>query len=171
MATELHDLTVPVLIRGLNAMAAFLEKGRAHAEASGMPEAQLIEARLYEDMAPLPAQVQRATDSAKFLAVRLGQVENVAMPDIETSFAELQDRIARTVAFLEAVPPEAINGREEADVQLVTPNRTIDFKGRDYALAFALPNFFFHVTAAYAILRNQGVPVGKLDYLGTQRAA
>jgi hypothetical protein len=166
MATDLYNLTVPVYLRGFAAMAGFLEKGRAHADAQGMPHAELLEARLYEDMAPLTSQVQRASDSAKFVAIRIGQVENVAMEDTEASFAELQHRIARTVAFLKAVPREAIDGREDADVELVTPNRTLAFKGRDYVMGFALPNFYFHVTTAYAILRMKGVPVGKRDFLG-----
>lgn len=166
MATELYDLTIPAFLRGFSAMAAFLEKGRAHADAEGVAHEELLSARLYADMAPLTGQVQRASDAAKFTAARLGQIEAPAMPDTEASFAELQDRIARTVTFLKSVPAEAINGREDADVTLVTPSRSIPFKGRNYALGFALPNFYFHLTTAYGILRMKGVPLGKLDYLG-----
>jgi hypothetical protein len=169
MATELYDLTVPAFTRGLTAMAAFLEKGRAWAEEKGLPESTLIEARLYEDMHPLPYQVQRVSDSAKFTVQRLGELEPVPMEDNETSFAQLQDRISRTLALLAAVKPEQINGREGADVVLKTPRGDLPFKGLDYAIGFALPNFYFHVTAAYAILRNQGVPVGKMDFLGAPR--
>jgi hypothetical protein len=166
MATELHDLTVPVFLRGLTAMAGFLDKGRAHADDTGMAHAELIEARLAPDMHPLPYQLQRACDFAKLAAVRLGQVENVPMEDTETSFAELQERIARTIAFLKAVPAEAVNGREDAEIVIKTPNRSFEMSGRDYALGFVLPNFYFHLTTAYALLRMKGVPVGKMDFIG-----
>jgi hypothetical protein len=166
MATEFYDLSVPVFLRGFKAMAAFLEKARAHADANGIAHEDLLTARLYEDMAPLTSQVQRASDAAKFAAARLGGVEAPGMPDTETSFAELQARIAATVDFLNSVPREAVNGREDADVEVKTPSRSFQFKGRGYLLGFALPNFYFHVTTAYGILRHKGVPLGKMDYLG-----
>lgn len=166
LATELYDLTVPVFLRGFRAMAGFLEKARVHADASGIAHDELLGARLYEDMHPLPYQVQRASDAAKLATTRLGQLEPLPMEDNEASFADLQDRIARTVAYLEAAPAAAINGREDAAIVIATPNRSFEMKGRDYALGFALPNFYFHVTAAYAILRTKGVPLGKMDFLG-----
>jgi uncharacterized protein len=166
MATELYDLTVPVLVRGFRAMAGFLDKGRAFAEAEGMPPERLLQARLHDDMAPLVAQVQRASDTAKFAMVRLAEIDNVAMPDEEASFADLQARIDKTVALLEGVAPAAINGREEAAIELKTPSNAFTFTGRAYALGFVLPNFYFHSTTAYAILRHRGVPVGKMDFLG-----
>lgn len=131
-----------------------------------MPHTSLLDARLFEDMAPLTAQIQRASDTAKFAVVRVGQVENVAMADDEQSFDDLQNRIKRTIAFLETVAAVSMNGRDEAEVVLPAPNGAMTFTGRDYLLGFALPNFFFHVTTAYAILRHKGVPVGKLDYIG-----
>lgn len=166
MATELYDISIPVFLRGFRTMSAYLEKARAHAETNGIPEADLIEARLIEDMHALPAQVQRASDAAKLFAVRTGQLDNVPMQDEEKSFAELQDRIARTVAFLEAVPPAAINGREDAEITITLPNRSFTWTGRAYLLDFAMPNFYFHLTAAYAILRHKGAPLGKMDFLG-----
>ncbi|MDT8757147.1 DUF1993 domain-containing protein [Sphingomonas psychrotolerans] len=166
MATELYDLTVPVFLRGFAAMAAFLEKARAHADEHGVAHDDLLTARLYEDMAPLTSQIQRASDAAKFAVSRLAAIEPPAMPDTEASFDELQARIAATVAFLNAVPREAIDGREDADIELKTPSGSFPFKGRGYVLGFALPNFYFHVTTAYAILRHKGVPLGKRDYLG-----
>ena len=166
MATELYDLSTPVFLRGFTAMAGFLEKGRAHAEATGMAEADLLDAKLYEDMKPLTYQIQRASDAAKFTTMRLGQVENEPMEDNEASFAALQDRVARTIAFIEAVPASAINGREDAVVTITLPNRSFEMTGRNYLLGFALPNFYFHVTTAYAILRHKGVPIGKIDFLG-----
>ncbi len=166
MATELYDLTVPAFLRGFAAMGRFLEKGCAFADEHGIAHAELLEARLHQDMKPLTYQVQRCSDAAKCAAVRIGQVESVAMADDEASFADLQGRIARTVAFLEGVPRAAIDGREDAEILVATPGRSLTFTGRSYALGFVLPNFYFHMTAAYAILRMQGVPLGKMDYLG-----
>jgi hypothetical protein len=166
MATELYDLTVPVFLRSFAALSALLEKGRAFADENGLDHAKLLDARLADDMAPLTSQIQRASDSAKGAAVRLGGVTNVAMADTEVSFDDLQARIAATVAFLKSVPREAIDGQEARAVTLPTPGGPIEFTGIGYALGFALPNVFFHVTTAYAILRHKGVPLGKLDYLG-----
>ncbi len=166
MATELYDLTVPALERGLAALSGILAKAEAFADEQGLAHDVLLQARLIADMQTLVYQVQRVSDSAKGAVVRLGQAENPVMEDNEASFADLQARIARTVAFVQSVPRSAIDGREDADVVLKTPGGDIHFKGRDYALGFVLPNFYFHVTAAYAILRHKGVPLGKLDYLG-----
>jgi len=166
MATQLYDLTVPVFLRGFHSMSAFLAKGEAFAAEKGLDPAELVNARLIEDMAPLTAQVQRASDSAKLAMVRIGGVENVAMPDEEASFADLQARIAKTVAFLQAVQRDAIDGKEDAPVEIKLPNRTLNFTGSTYVLGFVLPNFYFHVTTAYALLRQKGVPIGKMDYLG-----
>lgn len=168
MTTSLYDLTVPALIRGLTAMAAFLEKGRAWAEEKGVDPATLTGARLYEDMAPLTSQVQRATDAAKFAAVRLGKIENVKFEDDEVTFADLQARIAKTLDFLRAAPREAIDGNEDIDVLLTFPGGEMKFKGLAYAQTFVLPNFYFHLTVAYSLLRHHGVPVGKRDFLGGQ---
>lgn len=166
MATELYDLTVPAFLRAFGAMSAFLAKGEAWAEEHGIDPATLLTARLYDDMAPLTAQVQRASDAAKFAVVRIGGVEAPAMADDEASFADLHARIGKTVDLLRSVPPEAMNGQEDKIVTLTTPGRSLDFTGRSYALGFVLPNFYFHVTTGYAILRTKGVPVGKMDYLG-----
>ncbi len=166
MPVSLYDASIPMFIRYLKNMAAFLEKGRSFAEAQNMPHAALLEARLYEDMHPLTTQVQRASDAAKFVAARVGNIEAPAMPDTETSFEELAARIAATVAFLETVPADCMDGRETDEIVLKTPSRSFTFTGRDYVLGFAVPNFLFHVTTAYALLRMKGVPVGKMDYLG-----
>ncbi|AJP74432.1 DUF1993 domain-containing protein [Sphingomonas hengshuiensis] len=166
MATELHALTVPPLRRGLTQLAAILEKGRAFAEEQGFPPETLLEARLAEDMATLIRQVQLASDSAKFAGARLAGITPPPMADTETSFAELADRVAATIAFLDTIPPEAMQGREETDVTLKTSSRSFEFKALAYLQRFALPNFYFHVTTAYAILRHKGVPLAKPDYLG-----
>ena len=167
MAIDLYDLTVPAFLRGFAALSAFLTKAESWAAENDVDPADLLTAKLYDDMAPLTAQIQRASDTAKGAAVRIGGIENVPMADGETTFADLQSRIARTVDFLEAVPPEAMNGQEARPVTLTTPSRSVDFTGLGFAQGFVLPNFYFHVTTAYAILRMKGVPLGKLDYLGS----
>jgi hypothetical protein len=166
MSLSLYDVSVPVFLRGFEAMSAFLEKGRTYADGNGIAHAELLEARLAPDMAPLTAQIQRASDSARLCAARVGQLDAPAMPDEEVSFDDLQARIAATVAFLKSVPPQSMDGRDEAEVVLTFPNGSMTFTARDYVLGFALPNFFFHVTTAYALLRHKGVPVGKMDFLG-----
>jgi hypothetical protein len=166
MSTPLYDLSVPVFIRGLTNLSALLAKAEAHAAGEGKPAEVYLEARLFPDMAALASQVQRASDGTRFFVARIGQLDNPPMEDKETSFAELQARIAATIAYLEAAPRGAIDGREDADIELKTPRATMQFKGLSYLLDFALPNFFFHVTTAYALLRHQGVPIGKMDFLG-----
>lgn len=166
MATDLYDLTVPAFIRGLRALSGVLAKGEAFARENGIDPATLTSARLIEDMGPLTAQVQIATDAAKGCVIRLGELDPVPMADTELTFGELQARIDKTIAFLESVPREKIDGREDADVVLKTPGGDYLFKGRAHVLTFSLPNFYFHVSMAYALLRRAGVPVGKLDYLG-----
>lgn len=168
MPTSLYDLTIPVFLRGLRNLDAVLRKGEDFAAAEGVDLQTLFEARLAPDMYPLPGQIQRASDTAKFAAVRLGGVENVSFPDDEKSFEDLHARIAKTVDFLKAAPREAIDGKEGAEVILKSGGGERRFTGIDYALGFALPNFFFHVTTAYGILRHKGVPLGKLDYLGRE---
>ncbi len=160
-------MTVPVFTRALRNLSAFLDKGRAFADGQGIPHADLLEARLFPDMAPLIAQIQRASDTAKGTLVRVGGVPNAAFPDDEASFEDLQGRIARTIAFLEAAPADALTGKEDATVLFETASRSVTFTGLSYVQHFALPNFFFHVTTAYALLRHKGVPVGKMDFLGS----
>lgn len=163
---SLYDVSVPVFIRGLENLDVFLAKGADWCADQGRPESELTAARLIDDMHPLTAQIQRASDSAKGLAVRIGGIENVAMPDEEVTIADLRARIAKTIAVLKAAPREGFDGKEDAPIEVWTPRATMLFKGRDYVLDFAVPNFFFHVTTAYALLRKEGVPVGKADYIG-----
>lgn len=166
MATALYDLTVPMFIRGLNALSGLLDKGAAFAAEKGIDPATLTSAQLIADMKPLTAQVQFACDTAKGTVTRLGDLEPVAMADTELTFDELQARIARTIALLETVPREKIDGREDAAVVLKVPGGEIPFTGSSHVLTFSLPNFYFHLTMAYALLRQAGVPIGKIDFLG-----
>ena len=166
MQLHLYDITVPPLIRGLRILDNLLDRGRAHADSTGMAHDDMLGARLIDDMMTLTQQVQRASDTSKLAAVRLGDVANIPMTDNETSFDQLKERIAATIAFLQDVPSDAINDNADKEVTMSAGSNQRQLSARDYALQFALPNFFFHLTTAYDILRHKGVPVGKRDYLG-----
>jgi hypothetical protein len=168
MSLSLYDVSIPVFARSLRNLSAFLERGRIWADENGLAHAELLEAKLYPDMKPLTYQVQRANDAACFTAVRVAQVDPPGIADDEKSFDELQARIAATLGFLDAVPKTAMQGREDAEVILKTPDRELTFTARDYVLGFAVPNFFFHVTTAYGLLRHNGVPLGKTDFIGAR---
>jgi hypothetical protein len=147
-------------------LAAVLEKGAADAQARGYAPDVLIEARLAPDMHKLSRQVQIASDMVKNGAARLAGIDAPSFPDNETSFTELQARIARTVAFLETVDEPALQGAEAREIVLKFPGREMHFSGAEYLTGFVLPNLFFHVTTAYNILRHNGVSLGKRDYMG-----
>ncbi|CAG9181124.1 DUF1993 domain-containing protein [Cupriavidus respiraculi] len=166
MSLSMYEASVPLFIRALNNLSAILEKGAAHAQAQGMDPADLIQTRLVSDMDALPAQIQRASDSAKGCAARLAGIEVPGMADTETTFAELQERIAKTVAFLKTITPAQLEGSETRRIELKVPPEPMYFDGKAYLLGFALPNFYFHITTAYDILRHKGVQIGKRDYLG-----
>ncbi|HJS35214.1 MAG TPA: DUF1993 domain-containing protein [Pseudoxanthomonas sp.] len=166
-ALSMYQASVPVFLRALGNLRQVLEKGEAHARAQGYEPAVLLQSRLYPDMLPLVRQVQMATDTAKFGAARLTGVESPRFEDIETTFAELFARLDAVSAYLGTFEESAFEGSEDRAVTLSTRSRgDLTFNGRGYLLGFALPNLFFHVTIAYAILRHNGVPLGKLDYLG-----
>jgi hypothetical protein len=166
MPLTMSALTLPAVERALTNLSAILDKGLAHAQATGTDPDTLVQARLAPDMLTLAGQVQRASDSAKGLVARLAGVENPSMPDDETTFAQLQDRIARTLAFVRGVDRKLLDGSEARTVGLPVRGQTITLGGQAYLMGFALPNIHFHVTTAYAILRHNGAPLGKLDYLG-----
>lgn len=163
---SLYDVTIPVFIRALENLDGLLDKGAAHFAETGRGEAELTGTRLIEDMHPLTAQIQRASDSAKGVATRIGGVENVPMPDEEKTISELKARIARTIAVLKQADRAAFDGKEDMPVEVWTPQAALLFTGKSYVLDFAIPNFFFHVAMAYALLRKEGVPIGKIDYIG-----
>ncbi|EON21232.1 hypothetical protein C265_03238 [Cupriavidus sp. GA3-3] len=166
MALSMYEVSIPLFIRALGNLAAILDKGAAHAQAQGMDPADLIQTRLIADMDALPAQVQRASDAAKGCAARLAGIEVPSFADTETTFAELRDRVARTIGFLEQITPEQLEGSEQRAIELKLRQGPMTFDGKSYLLGFALPNFYFHVTTAYDILRHKGVQIGKRDYLG-----
>jgi len=161
MTFSIYDASAPVFINALTSMKAWLDK--AGAEKS---EADLLEARLAPDMRPLPAQYQMASDSAKNAIARLCGTTPPVMPDTEASFADLQARCDKTIAFIADADPAVLAGSGDREVVLSFPNGMgYRFTGAAYLTGFALPNFFFHVTTAYAILRAQGVSLGKPDFL------
>ena len=166
MSLSMYQASVPAFVRGLNVLAALLQKGADHAAAAGMDPAELINARLAPDMYPLSGQIQRASDASKFAVQRLSRVEAPKFPDEETTFEQLQQRIAATLAYLPGVAADRLDGAEGRKVSLAFGDFKQEFRGDDYLLTFALPNFYFHVTTAYAILRHAGVKIGKLDFLG-----
>jgi hypothetical protein len=160
---SMHRATVPVLVRGLKVLSTLLEKGEAHAKETG---ADLTGARLAPDMLTLVGQIQRISDTAKGAIGRLTDITPPPMADEEVSFADLQARIAKTIAFLESVDPAAFDGADTREVTLKAGPFEAKMSGEDCLLGFVLPNFYFHLTTAYGILRHQGVAIGKLDYLG-----
>jgi hypothetical protein len=173
MSVSLYDISIPTYRRGLQNLASFLGKAEAHAKARGDDLAVYAEARLAPDMHPFTRQVQIATDSAKGGAARLAGVEAPKMEDVETTFPELKDRIARTIAFLDTISKAQVDGRVGATIELPLPSGTMRFAAPDFLMQFSLPNFYFHVTTAYDLLRSKGVPLGKLDFLagGQMQAA
>ncbi|WP_339913459.1 DUF1993 domain-containing protein [uncultured Brevundimonas sp.] len=163
MATELYDLTVPLFSKRLEALSALLDKARDHA---GQDADALLEHRLIADMHPLTRQVQMAADSAKLCVARLSGRDAPVMEDTETTIDQLQARIRATLDYLASVPRESVDGQEDREVVLTFPSGEMRFIGRDYAIGFAQPNFYFHLTTAYALLRARGVPIGKRDFFG-----
>lgn len=163
MSTELYDLTAPVFTRGLTNLSNLLDKAGAHA---GDGADALLQNRLIDDMNPLSKQVQTACDSAKLCVARLSGVEAPVMDDTETTIPELKARIQKTLDYLASVPRDAIDGQEGREVVLKFPGGEWPFKGIAYVLGFAHPNFYFHLTTAYGLLRQAGVPLGKRDFIG-----
>ncbi len=162
----MYDASVSVFNRTLTALSAILDKAAAHAEAKGFDPAILLNDRLAPDMFTLTRQVQIACDTAKGASARLAGLEVPKHEDSEVTVAELKARIAKTLAFVNGIPAAAFAGSEDRTVVLPMRMRTLEFPGRTYLFEHALPNLFFHVTTAYAILRHNGVEVGKGDYLG-----
>jgi len=162
----MYQASVPVLKRMLGNLADILQKGAAHAEAKKIDPAVLVASRLYPDMFALARQVQIASDTAKGCAARLAGVEVPKYEDNEATFPELMARIRKTIGFLDTLKPEQIDGTEDKSITLPMRSGDLHFTGLSYLLNFAMPNFYFHVTTAYDILRHNGVEVGKNDFLG-----
>jgi hypothetical protein len=166
MSISMYDFSIPMMTRGLANMSALLDKAAAHAAARKFDPVVLAQSRLFPDMHPLSRQVQIACDTAKGAAARLAGIEVPKHEDTETTLAELQARIAKTVDFLKSVAPAQLKDAESRAIELKFPNGSWKFTGLAYVTDFVLPNFYFHVSIVYALLRKNGIEVGKGDFLG-----
>lgn len=166
MTISMYEASIPVFKRFLSNLTVILTKAADFADARKIEHSVLLNARLFPDMYPLVKQVQIATDQAKGAAARLAGVEIPKFEDNESNFAELHERIAKTIAFIDTVKPEQLEGSENRDIVLTLRDKKLEFKGLQYLLTWVQPNFYFHVTTAYDILRHHGVEIGKRDFLG-----
>ena len=166
MSVSMYQASVPVFIRGLRVVSALLEKAQAHVEQDGIVPEIVLGAQLAPDMLDLTAQVQRASDTSKMSIERLSGVTEPKFEDNEATFEQLQERNANTIAYIAGVSAGQMAGSAQKEVVLNWTDEGKKFSGDNYLLGFALPNFYFHVAMVHAILRNNGVAVGKLDYLG-----
>jgi uncharacterized protein len=163
---SIYDQTVAALSRMLLNLDRIVTMAEEYAKEKNIDPAVLTGARLYPDMLPFVAQVRIATDTAKGAAARLSGTEIPKWADDEVTFEDVHARIRKALDYLATFKPEQFEGAEEKPIEMKLPNRTLNFSGRDYILGFVLPNFYFHVTTAYNILRHNGLVIGKLDYLG-----
>jgi len=166
MSITMYSASVPRFAHTLKNLSGILTKAQDHALARKIDPAVLLSARLFPDMFAFTRQVQVACDTAKGAAARLAGQEVPKHEDTEQSFAELQQRIAKVIAFIESIPADRIDGSEERKIVLTLRGEEVTFNGLQYLTGFALPNFYFHVVTAYDILRHNGVEVGKRDFLG-----
>lgn len=166
LSDNLFDVSVPVFVRALTNLATILKKGEDFAEIRKFDAANLLASRLAPDMHPLTRQIQMASDAAKGAGGRLTGGAAPSMPDTETTYPELYARISKTIDYLNSLDRSAFDGAAGREVVMKFPNGELKFTGLQYLTGFALPNFFFHVTTAYNILRHNGVALGKMDFLG-----
>ncbi|MDB6163016.1 MAG: hypothetical protein JWL98_448 [Xanthomonadaceae bacterium] len=166
MSITMYQASVPVFVRALTNLRAVLQKGEAFAVEKGFAPEVLLQTRLIADMLPLSRQVQIAADMAKNGSYRLAGLEPPKIEDDETTFAQLYSRLERTIELLNQLTAQQIDGSETRDITLKMRTGELQFKGQAYLLDFVLPNLFFHATTTYAILREAGVPIGKMDYMG-----
>jgi hypothetical protein len=166
MTISMYETLIPTSIHNLKNLSAILDKAEAHAKSKKIDESVFVNARLFPDMFPLSRQVQIACDTAKAGAARLAEIEIPSHADVEKTFVELKQRIEKTVEFLQTIKPAQINGKEEFKITYVQREKEKNFIGLPYLLNYTLPNIFFHITTAYAILRHNGVEIGKKDFLG-----
>jgi hypothetical protein len=166
MSELIYHSSKPVFAHNLKNLAALLKTAEREAKARNIDPSVLVNARLAPDMHPLIRQVQIATDHAKGCCARLAGIENPVFVDNETSFADLQERIQRTLTFLAGFKASQFTGSEDKSIVMQFPIGTVTFTGLDYLNGWALPNFFFHYSTAYNILRHNGIEIGKRDFLG-----
>jgi hypothetical protein len=166
MSLSFYDASVPALRRGLVVLDNLLAKAEAHVAETGIDPATLLNARIAPDMHPFTRQVQMVSDNAKGAVARLAGIDAPAMADEEQSLGELRQRIARTIAFVDTVKPADISDDAGRTIVLKLARGEITFTAQSYLLGFALPNFYFHLTTAYDLLRQQGLAIGKRDFIG-----
>ena len=167
MSLSMFQASIPAFVQMLNNLSAIMDKAEAHARSREIDPEVLLSYRLAPDMLPFVRQVQIASDLSKGAAARLASVEVPKHDDTEKTFAELKARIAKTLAFVQSFKPTDIDGSEDRDINLKLGEHTMSFKGQPYLVHFTLPNFYFHCTTAYDILRHAGVELGKRDFIGT----
>jgi len=166
MTISMFQASAPLFLRQLDVLSTLLDKASAFATEKGVDPETLTQARLADDMHPLTRQIQFATDSAKGAMARLSGTENPSFPDTETTIDELKARVGKTRDYVAGFTADQIDGSEDRAVVIKTPSGDITLAGQPYLVHFAIPNFLFHATTTYAILRQQGVLLGKRDYLG-----
>jgi uncharacterized protein len=171
MSITMYSASVPIFITMLKNLSVWLDKAETHAQVKKFEPGVYLGTRLALDMLPFTTQVQIACDTAKYAMARLGGVDAPKFDDTEASLADLRERVHATIEFIKSVPTEKIDGSEDKDVTIPRRTGPITMKGEPYLKHYVLPNFFFHVTTAYALLRHNGVDLGKMDYLGAPKAA
>ena len=166
MSISIYQASIPTLLHTLRAVSAILDKAAAHCEARKIDPTVLVNYRLAPDMFPLSRQIQIMADQAKGLAARLTGTEIPSFADTETSFADLKARIAKTIDYVQSFSPAQFDGAQTRTISFKAGPTELSFTGQDYVFKWVFPNFYFHATATYAILRHAGVEVGKRDFLG-----
>lgn len=166
MSISMYQTSVPVFLRALSNLSVILTKAQHYAESRKIEPTVFINDRLAPDMFPLSRQIQITTDVIKGGIARLAGVEIPSYADTETTFEQLQERIAKTKAFIETISAKQLDGTEDKDISLKVGGNEMSFKGQPYLLQFVIPNAYFHITVAYSILRHNGVDIGKMDFLG-----
>jgi hypothetical protein len=166
MAISMYQASAPQFKKMLGNLTTILTMAEEYATAKGIDGKVLVEARLFPDMFPLARQVQIACDQVKFGLARLAGIEAPKFEDTESTLPQLKERIAKTIAFMDSIKPEQIDGAEEKVIQFSIKGRNFEFVGEQYVLTWIIPNFYFHIATTYNILRHNGVELGKADYLG-----
>lgn len=166
MSISMYQASVPRFVNILGNLANILDKAQAHVDAKKLADATLTGYRLFPDMLPMATQVQIACDTAKGVVARLAGLEIPVFDDSEKTLADLKARVVKTIAFIQTVTPEQIDGTEDKDIVTKRGEKETHYKGVQFLLGHAVPNFYFHITTAYNILRHNGVEIGKRDFLG-----
>jgi hypothetical protein len=166
MSISMYSASVPIFVRMLGNLNGWLDKAEAHAAAKKFDADVYLQSRLAPDMLPFPKQIQIACDAAKFCVARLSGTESPVFEDNEKTLAELRERVKKTIDYVKSVPADAIDGSDAKEITIKRASGPVTMTGEVYLKHAVLPNFFFHVTTTYALLRQNGVEIGKSDYLG-----